>query len=312
MASDTEHHKGSPKGSPNQPDTVSTQSESLERNLLLFAAQEDVIDAVEITRRQLATELNQKLVSQMNLILAQLAVYEKTLPLDGEGQMALSVLGALVRQLLQQTLDLEASLHPTSLESLGLETALESLANQQRRIHGIRIALDIQRLPERVPQPIELALFRTAQEAVDRAIRLANASTILIRLRTEDRHIRFRVADDGIPPQSAVLRNAKRRILAFGGKATLNTGELGGLELLVDIDLEPEIDLTDREYDVIRLIANGLTNKEIAAALNIKPRTAKFHLDNIFSKLNVNTRTEAAIYALKRGLAQQKPFDPPD
>jgi len=53
---------------------------------------------------------------------------------------------------------------------------------------------------------------------------------------------------------------------------------------------------------VIRLLSQGLTNKEIAYQLDIKPRTIKFHLDNIYSKLNVSTRTEAAIYALQHGL----------
>lgn len=283
-----------------------------EQNLLLFAAQEDVIDALDAMRRQLATELNEKLISQMNLILAQLAVYEKSLRLDGEGQMALSILGSLVRQLLQQTLDLEASLHPTALESMGLAAALESLANQQRRLHGAHIILEIQHLSDRLPQPIEMALFRSTQEAIDRAIRQANASRILIRLRAEDDYIQYCIADDGTPPVSEVFRNAKQRILALGGTISLNTSELGGLELRIDMGLEPEVDLTSREYDVIRLLASGLTNKEIAAALKIKPRTAKFHLDNIFSKLNVNTRTEAAIYALRRGLAQQRSPGPPD
>ena len=310
--SSAQHHPGLPRSSRKERDSVGDRSANLEQNLLLVTAQEDAIEAVEVMRRQLATELNEKLISQMNLILAQLAVYEKTLCISGEGQMALSVLGALIRQLLQQTLDLEASLHPTSLESLGLETALESLANQQRRIHGIQITVEVRRMPERPPQPIELALFRTTQEAIERAVRQANASTILIRLRTEDRHIQYSVADDGIPPMAEVFRNARQRILAFGGRMTLKASDLGGLELLVEIDLEPEVDLTEREYDVIRLVANGLTNKEIAATLNIKPRTAKFHLDNIFSKLHVNTRTEAAISALKRGLAQQQPPDLPD
>ena len=53
-----------------------------------------VVNGQQITRQQLATELNEKLISQMNLILAQLAVYEKTLTIGGEGQMALSILGA--------------------------------------------------------------------------------------------------------------------------------------------------------------------------------------------------------------------------
>ena len=59
--------------------------------------------------------------------------------------------------------------------------------------------------------------------------------------------------------------------------------------------------------DVIELIAEGLTNKEIGAILHISARTVKFHLDNIFSKLGVNTRTEAAIYAVHHGWIRENP-----
>ena len=60
-----------------------------------------------------------------------------------------------------------------------------------------------------------------------------------------------------------------------------------------------------RQMDVIQLLGEGLTNKEMALTLDIRPRTVKFHLDNIYSKLGVNTRTEAAIYALRHGWTRE-------
>jgi DNA-binding NarL/FixJ family response regulator len=53
--------------------------------------------------------------------------------------------------------------------------------------------------------------------------------------------------------------------------------------------------------EVIQLLTEGLSNKELAQALFISPRTVNFHLDNIYSKLGVSSRTEAAIYALRQG-----------
>jgi len=60
--------------------------------------------------------------------------------------------------------------------------------------------------------------------------------------------------------------------------------------------------LTPRELDVLRLLAAGDENKEIAAALGISPGTVKTHVISIFEKLGVNDRKAAAALALKRGL----------
>jgi two-component system, NarL family, response regulator LiaR len=63
--------------------------------------------------------------------------------------------------------------------------------------------------------------------------------------------------------------------------------------------------LTPRELDVLRLLARGLQNKEIAAELVISERTVKFHVSSIFSKLGASNRTEAVTMALQQGLVEQ-------
>ncbi|PJF32259.1 MAG: DNA-binding response regulator [Candidatus Thermofonsia Clade 1 bacterium] len=60
--------------------------------------------------------------------------------------------------------------------------------------------------------------------------------------------------------------------------------------------------LTERETEVLRLLAQGLSNKEIAQALVIGEKTVKTHVSNILSKLNVSSRTQAALYAARMGL----------
>ncbi len=60
-------------------------------------------------------------------------------------------------------------------------------------------------------------------------------------------------------------------------------------------------DLTEREMDILRLVGKGLTNKEIGRTLYISDRTVQAHLSNIFSKLNVSSRTEAVMYAVRQG-----------
>lgn len=60
--------------------------------------------------------------------------------------------------------------------------------------------------------------------------------------------------------------------------------------------------LTDREVAVLRLIARGLTNVEIAQTLTISERTVRFHVSNILNKLHLANRTQAALYATQGGL----------
>ena len=63
-------------------------------------------------------------------------------------------------------------------------------------------------------------------------------------------------------------------------------------------------ELSDREQEVVRQMARGLSNHDIGAALNITESTVKFHINRILSKLGVSDRTQAVITALKRGLAK--------
>ena len=65
-------------------------------------------------------------------------------------------------------------------------------------------------------------------------------------------------------------------------------------------------ELTRREYDVLKLLAEGYFNKEIASTLNISERTVKNHVSNIFKKIGVSDRTQAAVFAIKNGLAEFK------
>ena len=83
--------------------------------------------------------------------------------------------------------------------------------------------------------------------------------------------------------------------IALQALTVLARGEPTGPEDLI----EPL--LTDREVDVLRLLAQGLTNKDIAQTLILSVRTIDAHLRSIFAKLSVRSRTEAVLWAVKHG-----------
>ncbi len=62
--------------------------------------------------------------------------------------------------------------------------------------------------------------------------------------------------------------------------------------------------LSEREVEILRLVASGASNKEIAARLTISPNTVKVHVRNIFGKLGVQSRTEAALFAIQHGYVE--------
>ncbi len=71
-----------------------------------------------------------------------------------------------------------------------------------------------------------------------------------------------------------------------------------------DSDKEKIDALTKRELEVLVQVANGMFNKEIATSLNISERTVKNHISNIFKKIEVNDRTQAAVFAIKNDIIQ--------
>ena len=71
-----------------------------------------------------------------------------------------------------------------------------------------------------------------------------------------------------------------------------------------NMDNEKIKSLTKREIEVLKAIAEGLLNKEIATNLGISERTVKNHISNIFKKIDVADRTQAAVFAIKNNIVK--------
>lgn len=112
-----------------------------------------------------------------------------------------------------------------------------------------------------------------------------------------------------------LLKNASPRALlrairdVYRGEPSMSPAIAGRLmrEIQRSSDLPPTEDpLTEREAEVLRLLAQGLSNRAIAAALFIGEGTVRTHVSNILAKLHLANRTQAALYALREGWVSLK------
>jgi NarL family two-component system response regulator LiaR len=97
---------------------------------------------------------------------------------------------------------------------------------------------------------------------------------------------------------------------AHRGEAVLNprvasrvVQEMQGIR---DAEINPFTELTDREMEILKLIAGGMSNNDIAEALVISEKTVKSHVTNILSKLHLADRTQAAVYAWREGIVRRE------
>jgi len=94
---------------------------------------------------------------------------------------------------------------------------------------------------------------------------------------------------------------------SYDGLVLLSTPTAESLAALfgdqpLEVEAELSEEITSRETDVLRMLAQGLVNKDIAARLGISEHTVKFHISSILDKLGASTRTEAVTLGIRRGL----------
>ncbi len=120
---------------------------------------------------------------------------------------------------------------------------------------------------------------------IARAVALGAAAYVL---KHDSRERLLEAIQLAVRGESAWTREELRRV----------TGALATPRAVSDV----EVPLTQRESEVLRQLANGLTNKEIALALGISYETVKEHVQHILRKIGVSDRTQAAVWAVRKGL----------
>lgn len=186
----------------------------------------------------------------------------------------------------------------------------EVVADAGSGAEAVRLAAEF------VPDVILMDLVMPGMDGVDTTRRVKDVSPrsqiVVLTSYHEDEHIFPALRAGAI---SYVLKDVTMEELAVAihraalGEATLHPRVAtrvirevhGGREMVVN----PFTELTEKEMEVLKLIADGLTNAKIAEQLVISPNTVKGHVSNILSKLHLADRTEAAVYAWKEGVVRR-------
>ena len=145
----------------------------------------------------------------------------------------------------------------------------------------------------------DLLLEPTSDAAIVLLTEVTEARSISRLLRSGVRAIVSRESDpDDV--LSAIYASYDGLVLLSTATAESLAAVYGDQPLEVEAELSEEI--TSRETDVLRMLAQGLVNKDIAARLGISEHTVKFHISSILDKLGASTRTEAVTLGIRRGL----------
>jgi DNA-binding NarL/FixJ family response regulator len=177
----------------------------------------------------------------------------------------------------------------TSDEALSMLQATDfDFALLDVRMHGTDGIAALEAIRKLAPKlPVLMFSSYDNPTYVARAAALGAADYLLKSAAREDIHDAIERAVGGATlPAASVLRRVREMMM---GEVDLST-------------LPPELPLTGREAQVLRHIALGLSNREIAGSLEISVETVKEHVQNVLRKANANDRTDAAVRAVKLGI----------
>jgi two-component system, NarL family, sensor histidine kinase UhpB len=214
-------------------ETLNAMLDELERARARQASlASQVITAQEEERRRIARELHDDTAQSLTSLL----LYAKALE-QNEERPAMRTALAEVREEVGRSLEtirrLARELRPSALDDLGLVAALDAHAQEFGRRTGIEVRFVHDGAQPRLDPPIELALFRVAQEALTNAAKHAGVRVATLRFVASDRLAVLVISDDGrgFDTASAAagvgLYSMRERMLLVGGLLTINAGERG-------------------------------------------------------------------------------------
>ncbi|OGO27612.1 MAG: hypothetical protein A2Z16_11760 [Chloroflexi bacterium RBG_16_54_18] len=212
-----------------------------------------LITAQEEERRRVARNLHDDLGQELAGVAVSIEVIERMLADHPEQARAqLQQTRALISKTTNRAYSLIMALRPSALDDLGLATALRAHAERTLKDTGIQFELNAQELSRRMPPEIEIALFRTFQEALSNIIRHSGAQKVCVSLSERNGSFEGEVADDGQgfdrfkiqtngqDPRGLGLLGMQERIAQCGGTLEILSRPGAGTRLKIQIPLENE------------------------------------------------------------------------
>ncbi|MES9968130.1 MAG: cache domain-containing protein, partial [Sedimenticola sp.] len=157
--------------------------------------------------------------------------------------------GGVLNEAIQEVRRISHDLRPSLLDDMGLQTALDSLIGQFRERTGINAELRLELKPERLPEDIEITLYRVIQEALTNVERHAGQCKVLLQLWQLKDSVRLEITDQGCGFEPAEmtahegigLLNMRERIELLGGEFTLLSEPGSGTQLKAMLPNEPQM-----------------------------------------------------------------------
>ena len=314
-------------GAPGVPDAV--LSEQVEREILICAvllgayledSTEGMQAAIDRERSRIARDLHDGAAQGIAHAIHKLELAQRAW--EKQPQVALREIAHAHDTLLESLDALRhdiSTLLPAPLERRNFGEAVRALfADFKQQEPTITLRSEGMQT-EPLPAPFEAPLYRFLQEALHNVRKHARAHHVSVKIQASPDLLVAQVSDDGVgfvvekapetgryaAKKGAVshlgLRSMQERIEQAGGTLEIVSKLRVGTTLTAHFSLAPSpSSLTVREREVLRLLADGATNRVIADTLSVSIETVKSHVHHIMQKLQVKDRTQAAVLAARK------------
>jgi len=217
-------------------------------NLALRDAQRRLLSEREEERKHLARELHDQIIQDLLSVNYDLEEIATRQAVSTNLETDLAAVRQSIRELVGNLRHICGTLRPPTIDNLGLGAALQSYLHDWHQRTGIEFSMELDGNLNRLPEPIELSIFRIVQEGLNNVWRHADASHVTVELRhTSPRALMISIQDDGkgLPENLDLtaltthghygLMGISERVSLLGGRMHLENGTKGGSVLMVEI-----------------------------------------------------------------------------